>query len=94
MCGQGTLLSKGTCRNFEEIPLNGLLTISKSLSSARQVQALGGEFGVKYPLPLQTSCDYKVLFDVNLNVYVEAEERLLVAHTVEQGGATGDHFIS
>ena len=36
-------------------------------------------------------------FDDNLNVlhvYDEAEERLLVAHTVEQGGATGDHFIS
>ena len=58
------------------------------------MQALEGAFGVKYPHPLQTSCDYKVLFDDNLNVYVEAEERLLVAHTVEQGGATGDHFIS
>jgi len=56
MCWQGTLLSKGTYRNFEEIPLTWLLTIRKSLSSARQVQALGGAFGVKYPLPLQTSC--------------------------------------
>jgi hypothetical protein len=44
MCWQGTLLSKGTCRNFEEIPLTWLLTIRKSLSSARQVQALGGAF--------------------------------------------------
>ena len=54
MCWQGTLLSKGTCRNFEEIPLTWLLTIRKSLSSARQVQALGGAFGVKYPLQLQS----------------------------------------
>jgi hypothetical protein len=58
------------------------------------VQALGGAFGVKYPLPLQTSCDYGVLFDDNLNVYVEAEERLLVTHAVEQEGATADNFIS
>lgn len=94
MCWQGTLLSKGTCRNFEEIPLTWLLTIRKSLSSVRQVQALGGAFGVKYPLPLQTSCDYGVLFDDNLNVYVEAEERLLVTHAVEQEGATADNFIS
>lgn len=94
MCWQGTLLSKGTCRNFEEIPLTWLLTIRKSLPSVRQVQALGGAFGVKYPLPLQTSCDYGVLFDDNLNVYVEAEERLLVTHAVEQEGATADNFIS
>ena len=94
MCWQGTLLSKGTCRNFEEIPLTWLLTTRKSLSSVRQVQALGGAFGVKYPLPLQTSCDYGVLFDDNLNVYVEAEERLLVTHAVEQEGATADNFIS
>jgi hypothetical protein len=53
MCWQGTQLSKGTCRNFEEIPLTWLLTIRKSLPSVRQVQALGGAFGVKYPLPLQ-----------------------------------------
>jgi len=58
------------------------------------VQALGGAFGVKYPLPLQTSCDYGVLFDDNLNFYVEAEERLLVTHAVEQEGATADNFIS
>ena len=32
-----TLMSKGTCRNFEEIPLTWLLTIRKSLSSVRQV---------------------------------------------------------
>jgi hypothetical protein len=86
-------LSKGTCRNFEEIPLTWLLTIRKSLSSTRQVQALGGAFGVKYPLPLQTSCDYDVLFDDNLNVYVETEERLLVTHAVEQEGVTVDNFI-
>jgi hypothetical protein len=79
---------------LRKIPLTWLLTIRKSLSSARQVQALGGEFGVKYPLPLQTSCDYNVLFDDSLNVYVEAEERLLVTHAVEQGGVTADHFIS
>ena len=71
-----------------------LLTIRKSLPSLRQVQALGGAFGVKYPLPLQTSCDYGVLFDDNLNVYVEAEERLLVTHAVEQEGVTADNFIS
>ncbi len=89
-------MSKGTCRNFEEIPLTWLLklTIRKSLSSSRQVQALGGAFDVQYPLPLQTSCDYGVLFDDNLNVYVEAEERLLVTHVVEQEGATTDNFIS
>ncbi len=51
-------------------------------------------FDVKYPLPLQTSCDYGVLFDDNLNVYVEAEQRLLVTHAVEQEGATADNFIS
>ena len=39
-------------------------------------------------------CDYGVLFDDNLNVYVEAEERLLVTHAVEQEGATADNFIS
>ena len=58
------------------------------------MQALGGAFGVKYPLPLQTSCNYSVLFDDNLNVYVEADERLLVTHAVEQEGATTDNFIS
>jgi len=94
VCCQGTLLSKGTCRNLEEIPLTWLLTIRKSLPSVRQVQALAGAFGVEYPLPLQTSCDYGVLFDDNLNVYVEAEERLLVTHAVEQEGATADNFIS
>ncbi len=60
------------------------LVIDESLSSVRQVQALEDAFGVKYPLPLQTSCGYGVLFDDNLNVYVEAEERLLVTHAVEQ----------
>jgi hypothetical protein len=86
--------TKGTCRNFEEIPLTWILTIRKSLSSVHQVQALGGAFGVKYPLSLQTSCDYGVLFDNNLNVYVGAEERLLVTHAVEQEGVTVDNFIS
>ena len=47
-----------------------------------------GAFGVKYSLPLQTSCTYSVLFDDNLNVYVEADERLLVTHAVEHEGAT------
>ena len=59
-----------------------------------KVQALGDAFGVEYPLPLQTSRDYGVLFDDNLNVYVEADERLLVTHAVEQEGATTDNFIS
>jgi hypothetical protein len=71
-----------------------LVIDDKLLSSARQVQALGGAFGDKYPLPSQTSCDYNMLFDDNLNVYVEVEERLLVTHAVEQEGATADHFIS
>ncbi len=85
---------QSTCRNFEEMPLTWLLTIRKSLPSSRQVQALGVVLGVKYPLPLQTSCDYGVLFDDNLNVYVETEERLLVTHAVEQEGETTDNFIS
>ncbi len=34
------------------------------------------------------------VFDDNLNAYVETEERLIVTHAVEQGGATTDPFIS
>ena len=89
---------------FEEIPLTWLFTIRKSLSSACPVQALGGAFGVKYPHPLQTSCDYNVPFDDNFHVYVDevesllvhvyVEERLLVTQALEQGGATAYHFIS
>ncbi len=69
-----------------------LFTMRKSISSACQVQALADAFGVKNPHPLQTSNDYSLLFDDNLHVYVEEEERLLV-HVYVEERPLGTHAV-